>query len=84
MFLNSLLLYGTALASVPIIIHLLNKQRYRPVQWAAMEFLINAIQKNARRVQIRDIIMLIIRTLAVLCLALALARPSVAGKGIRA
>jgi len=82
MFLNGILLWGTALCAVPVIIHLLNKQRFRPVQWAAMEFLINAIQKNARRVQIRDIIMLIIRTLAVLCLALALARPTVAGKGI--
>ena len=82
MFLNTLLLYGTALGSVPILIHLLNKRRFTPIQWAAMEFLLQAIQKNARRLQLRDIIMMIIRTLAVVFLALALARPAVSARGI--
>jgi hypothetical protein len=82
MFLNTLLLWGTALGSVPIIIHLLNKRRFRPVTWAAMEFLLHAIQKNARRLQIRDLILMLLRTLAIVCLALALARPAITGKGI--
>src|SRR5436190_22312964 len=81
MFLHSLLLYGTALGAVPIIIHLLNKRRFRPVTWAAMEFLMNAIQKNARRLQLRDIILMLIRAAAVVCLALALSRPAVSAKG---
>jgi hypothetical protein len=81
MFLNSLLLYGTALGSIPIIIHLLNKRRFRPVTWAAMEFLMHAIQKNARRLQLRDIILMLIRTAAVVCLALALSRPAISAKG---
>ncbi|HYF48673.1 MAG TPA: BatA domain-containing protein [Planctomycetota bacterium] len=81
MFLNTLLLWGTALGSVPIIIHLLNKRRFRPVQWAAMEFLLQAIQKNSRRLQIRDLILMLLRTLAVVALALALARPAVNAKG---
>ncbi len=75
--LNPFLLWFTVLGAVPIIIHLLNKRRYRPVVWAAMEFLMSAIQKNARRLQLRDIILMLIRTLAVICLALALARPTV-------
>jgi hypothetical protein len=82
MFLNTLLLYGTALGSVPILIHLLNKRRFTPIQWAAMEFLLQAIQKNARRLQLRDIIMMLLRTLAVVFLALALARPAVSARGI--
>src|SRR5471032_1552152 len=82
MFLNPLLLYGAALGSVPIIIHLLNKRRFTPIQWAAMEFLLQAIQKNARRLQLRDIILMLIRTLAVIFLALALARPAVSARGI--
>ncbi len=77
-FLNGLLLWGTALGSVPVIIHLLNKQRFRPVKWAAMEFLLEALKQNSRRIQIRDIIMMLIRTLAVILLALALARPTIA------
>ena len=80
--LNPFLLWGLALGSVPIIIHLLNKRRYRPVVWAAMEFLMSAIQKNARRLQLRDLILMAIRTLAVICLALALARPTIAARSI--
>jgi hypothetical protein len=81
-FLNSLLLYGTALGSVPIIIHLLNRRRFRPVTWAAMEFLLQAIQKNARRVQMRDIILMLLRAAAVIFLALALSRPTLSGKSV--
>src|SRR5580693_3308440 len=82
MFLNALLLYGTALGSVPIIIHLLNKRRFKPIQWAAMEFLLAAIQKNARRLQLRDIVLMLLRALAVIFLALALSRPAVSARGI--
>ena len=35
---NPGLLAGTALAAAPIIIHLLNRQRHRPMAWAAMRF----------------------------------------------
>ncbi|MCY3020288.1 MAG: BatA domain-containing protein [Planctomycetota bacterium] len=81
MFLNPLLLSLLVLGAVPIIIHLLNRRRFRPVIWAAMEFLLQAIEKNARRLQLRDIILMLIRTAAVLCLTLALARPAVTGRG---
>lgn len=69
-----------ALGAVPIIIHLLNKRRYRPVTWAAMEFLMQAIQKNARRLQLRDIILMLIRTAAVCFMALLICRPHIASK----
>lgn len=78
-FLNPFLLGFMALGSVPIIIHLLNKRRFRPMQWAAMEFLLQALQRNSRRLQIRDLILMLIRALAVVCLALALSRPTLAG-----
>ena len=80
--LNPLLLWFTALGAVPIIIHLLNKRRYRPVVWAAMEFLMQAIQKNARRLQLRDIILMLIRAAAVACLAFALSRPHIHAKSV--
>ncbi|GMV81020.1 MAG: hypothetical protein AMXMBFR7_22040 [Planctomycetota bacterium] len=79
-FLNPFLIGFLALGSVPIIIHLLNKRRFRPVQWAAMEFLLKALKQNSRRLQIRDLLLMAIRTLAVLLLVLALARPTLAGR----
>jgi hypothetical protein len=77
---NPALLYaGTALASIPIIIHLLNRLRFRRVTWAAMEFLLAAHRKNARRVRIEQLILLILRTLIILLLAAALGRPLLEG-----
>ena len=74
-----LLYVGTAMASIPIIIHLLNRLRFKRVVWAAMEFLLAAHRKNARRVKIEQIILLIIRTLILVLLALAVARPILEG-----
>src|SRR5437764_912496 len=48
-FANSLLLWGTAAASIPIIIHLLNRQRFKRVMWAAMHWLWASYKKSRRR-----------------------------------
>ena len=66
---------GAACATVPIIIHLLNRRRYRVVDWAAMDFLRQALQRNRRIMQIRDLLLLALRTLAVLLFGLALSQP---------
>jgi len=69
------LLILTSLALVPIIIHLLNKQRFRHVRWAAMTFLLQSVRVDAKRIKYRDIILMALRTLACLFLALMIARP---------
>src|SRR5262245_35352854 len=69
---------GAICAAGPIIIHLLNRRRYRVVHWAAMEFLRHAIHRNRRILQIRDLLLLILRTAAVLLFGTALARPYLA------
>lgn len=61
-----------AAASVPIIIHLINLTRYRRVEWAAMEFLLNAYKRTRRRMQMENLIMLLLRVCAVILLAAAL------------
>jgi len=77
MFLNAMLAGFVVLGAVPIIIHLLNKQRFRVVEWAAINFLLKALKKNSRRLQMRDLLLLILRTAAVILAALALARPTI-------
>ncbi|MBV8384462.1 MAG: BatA domain-containing protein, partial [Planctomycetaceae bacterium] len=37
-FANGTLLWGLGAASLPIIIHLLNKRKFRETRWAAMRF----------------------------------------------
>jgi hypothetical protein len=68
-------LAGAIAAAGPVMIHLLNRRRYRTVQWAAMDFLREAMQRNRRILQIRDLILMAMRSLAVLLFGLALARP---------
>lgn len=76
-FLNPWLLLGTLGVAVPIIIHLLNRFRHRQVEWGAMELLKRALVVRSRQVQLEDLILLALRCLAVLLLALALARPTI-------
>ncbi len=71
---NPWLLAGSALVGVPILIHLLNKRRFRIVRWAAMDLLLKAEQRNRRRLRLEDLIILLLRCLAVILLALLLAR----------
>lgn len=66
---------GAIFASGPLIIHLLNRRRFRVVQWAAMDFLLQAVKRNRRMLQLRDLILLLLRTAAVLLFGLALAQP---------
>ena len=66
---------GLLLAAGPLIIHLLNRRRFRVVQWAAMDFLRQALERNRRILQLRDLLLLLLRTVAVLLVGLALAQP---------
>jgi hypothetical protein len=76
-----LLQFGIAAASLPILIHLLNRRRYREVPWAAMRFLMAAIRKNQRRVKVEQWLLLAIRTLLILFVVLAMAKPFLESAG---
>lgn len=66
---------GLALAAIPIIIHILNRRRYRVVRWAAMEYLLSAMRKNRRRLKFEQWLLLATRCLILALLGLALSRP---------
>ncbi|GIW82187.1 MAG: hypothetical protein KatS3mg105_3994 [Gemmatales bacterium] len=70
---TSALAAAVAAASVPIIIHLLNRRRFRIVHWAAMRFLLAAQRKNTRKLRFEQLILLALRTLIVLLIVLAMA-----------
>lgn len=60
-------------ASVPVIIHLLNRRRFRIVNWAAMRFLLAAQKKNARKLRIEQVLLLLLRMLLLILLVVAMA-----------
>ncbi len=86
-FFTTPLLFWAGLIGValPILIHLLNKRRFRRVDWAAMDFLLQAQKINKRRVKLEDFILLLLRCLIMAFLGMLLARPfftSDAGGGL--
>src|SRR5689334_16323225 len=78
LFESSLATAGVAGAavSIPIIIHLLNRRRFKVVTWAAMRFLLAAQKKNSRRMRIEQLLLLLVRCFIVLLLVLAMASVS--------
>ena len=58
-------LAGAGLVSLPIIIHLINRIRFRRVKWAAMEFLLKAQKRMRRRKILEQLLLLLMRCLLV-------------------
>jgi Aerotolerance regulator N-terminal len=65
---------GGAMVSSPVLIHLINRMRFRRIRWAAMEFLLKSQKRNRRRLIIEQLILLLLRCLLVILAALLVAR----------
>lgn len=78
-FLHPMLLGFLALGSIPIIIHLLFRRRFRTVHWGAMEFLLMSDKETARRLKILQLLLLLTRIFILLIIVSALARPLMTG-----
>lgn len=78
-FLNPLLLLGLVAAAIPLIIHLFNFRRPKRVDFSTLAFLKELQQTTMQRVRIKQWLLLALRTLAIACLVLAFARPTLTG-----
>ena len=74
-FLNIILLGGMAAFSLPLIIHILNKRRFKQVHWGAMHLLAPVVRKNNQRIKLEQLLLLLMRIAIPIILALCLARP---------
>ncbi|MGB0291513.1 MAG: BatA domain-containing protein [Luteolibacter sp.] len=78
-FLNPLLLIGGLGLALPILAHLLNRFQVQHTDWAAMQFLNRAVRVRSRQIKLRDLLLLIMRCVAMILLILALSRPAWTG-----
>ena len=78
-FLNPLFLFGLLAAAIPVIIHLFTRRRPREVPFPSLEFLSEVNQSEIRRLRLKQWLLLLLRTLAIVAIALAIARPAVRG-----
>lgn len=74
-FLNPMLLLGILGLTLPILAHLLNRYQVKRTDWAAMRFLNRNVRIRSRQLRLRDILLLILRCLAMIFIVLALSRP---------
>lgn len=77
--LNSPLAWGAVAFCVPLILHILNRSRFRRVEWGAMHLLDSVVKVNHRRFQLEQLLLLLVRCLIPAILAFTLARPVLTG-----
>jgi len=71
-----------AAAAAPILIHLWSRRKYRETTWAAMEYLLAALERQARRIQLEQWLLLAVRTLVIVLVVLAAAEPYLERAGL--
>jgi hypothetical protein len=78
-FLNAIMLFGLAAATIPFLIHLFHRQRVTTVDFSSVIFIRRLQVHQARALKLRQILLLAIRALIIILAVLAFARPAVQG-----
>ncbi|OHB71129.1 MAG: hypothetical protein A2V70_14295 [Planctomycetes bacterium RBG_13_63_9] len=76
-FVHPLLLAGTALVALPIVLHLIMRQRPKRLEFPALRFIQKRHDANRRRLRLQHLLLLLLRAAVIALLACALAQPSV-------
>lgn len=74
-FLYPAFLIGLLAASLPVLIHLLNRRKLQRIQFPAVRFIVLSQKRISRSYRLRHWLLLALRTLAVVFLVLLLANP---------
>jgi hypothetical protein len=75
-FLNTAILFALSAALLPLIIHLFTRVKHKNIPFSTLEFLKELEKKQIKRLKLRQILLLILRFLIIICLVLAFARPT--------
>lgn len=74
--LNPAILFGLGLVAVPVILHLLLRQKPKKLVFPAMRLIEKRRKQNVRRLRLRHLWLLLLRMLVIALLVFAIARPS--------
>jgi hypothetical protein len=78
-FIHPLLLGGLLLAGIPVLIHLIMRQKPKRLPFPAFQFLLQKHRTNQRSLRLRHLILLALRIALIVAMCLALARPLLTG-----
>lgn len=76
-FLQPLALLGLAVAAIPTVLHLLTRRVPPTVTFPAVRYLAETERQQSRRLKLRHLLLLLLRTALLVCVVLAAARPVV-------
>lgn len=76
-FINSFLLWSAAGAALPVLIHMLNREKPKKVNIPTVEFIIKAVQKSSGARKLNKLLLLFLRMMILLCISLIIARPQI-------
>ena len=81
-FLHPLALLGLVAATIPALLHLLQRRIPPELDFPAVRYLSAAERESARRLRLRHLLLLILRTALIVVIVLAAARPLVRMRGV--
>jgi hypothetical protein len=78
-FLNPFVLFGLAAAAIPILLHVFNLRKLQTIEFSTLSFLKELQKTKIRRLKLRQLLLLFLRTLLVILIVLAFSRPTMKG-----
>ena len=78
------MLLGTAAALIPLLVHLFDRRRPRPHPFGPLSFVLRSQKRTASRLKLKRLLLYALRTLILLLIPLALARPQCAADAVAA
>ena len=70
-------LWGALAAAIPLLLHLINRRRAKIIDFAAIEFILASNRRIARRLKLKQWLLLLMRMLLIAALPIAFAKPYV-------
>jgi len=78
-FLSPSILWGMLAITIPIIIHLISLRHTRDTEFSTLRFIKSLKHETIRRLRIKQWLLVLLRTIAILCLILMFSRPLMTG-----
>ena len=80
-FAAPLFLLAALAAAIPVVLHMINRQKAKELPFPTLRFLRISVQKTRRRKRIHDVLLMLLRAAVLLLIAAGLARPTVTSLG---
>ncbi len=78
-FLNPIVLIGLLAAGIPILLHIFNLRKLKTIEFSTLSFLKELQKTKIRRLKLRQLLLLVLRTLLVVLVVFAFSRPTLKG-----